>query len=80
MDTPSSRSGKQERPYRQGMSYKRMKADKSVRHDFDFCRLPKETVLIKTFHKYSYEQVGYIPEHKYQVVRYKLPDGKISEG
>lgn len=79
-DIPSSVERKQERPYRKGMSYKRMKADKSVRHDFDFCRLPKEAVIIKTFHKYSYEQVSYILEHKYQVVRYKLPDGRICEG
>ena len=27
---------KEERPYREGMSYKRMKADKSVFHDSDF--------------------------------------------
>lgn len=79
-DIPSSAGSKQERPYRQGMSYKHMKADKSVCHDFDFCRLPKEAVIIKTFHKYSYEQVSYILEHRYQVVRYKLPDGRICEG
>ena len=78
-DVPSSAAGKQERPYRQGMSYKRMKADKSVRHDFDFSRLPKDAVIIKTFYKYSYEQVSYIQEHRYQVVRYKLADGKIRE-
>ena len=79
-DLPSSAGRKEERPYRKGMSYKRMKADKSVCHDFDFCRLPKEAVIIKTFHKYSYEQVSYILEHRYQVVRYKLPDGRICEG
>lgn len=76
---PSSTAGKQERPYRQGMSYKRMKADKSVCHDFDFNRLPKDAIIIKTFYKYSYQQVSYILEHKYQVVRYKLPDGRIRE-
>lgn len=78
-DVSSPAAGKQERPYRQGMSYKRMKADKSVRHDFDFSRLPKDAVIIKTFYKYSYEQVSYIQEHRYQVVRYKLADGKIRE-
>lgn len=57
-----------------------MKADKFVCHDFDFCRLSRVAVIIKTFHRYSYEQVSYILEHKYQVVRYKLPDGKICEG
>ena len=40
---------KEERPYRKGMSYKRMKADKSVCHDSDFSRLPKDAVIIKTF-------------------------------
>ena len=79
-DLPSSTGGKQNRPYRQGMSYKRMKADKSVCHDFDFCCLPKEAVIIKTFHKYSYEQVSYILEHQYLVVRYKRSDGKIMKG
>ena len=80
-DLPSSTSGKQDRPYRQGLSYKRMKADKSVCHDSDLGRLPKDAVVIKTFYKYSsYKQVSYILEHKYQVVRYKRSDGKIMEG
>ena len=71
---------KEERPYRKGMSYKRMKADKSVCHDSDFSRLPKDAVIIKTFYKYSYQQISYILEHKYQVIRYKLSDGKIRKG
>ena len=71
---------KEERPYRKGMSYKRMKADKSVCHDSDFSRLPKDAVIIKTFYKYSYQQISYILEHKYQVIRYKQSDGKIREG
>lgn len=57
-----------------------MKADKSVCHDSDLCRLLKDAVVIKTFYKYSYEQVSYILEHKYQVVRYKRSDGNIMEG
>ena len=68
---------KEERPYRKGMSYKRMNADKSVCHDSDFSRLPKDAVIIKTFFKYSYQQISYILEHKYQVIRYKQSDGKI---
>ena len=68
---------KEERPYRKGMSYRRMKADKSVCHDSDFSRLPKDAVIIKTFYKYSYQQISYIVEHKYQVIRYKQSDGKI---
>ena len=63
-DIPSSAERKQERPYRKGMSYKRMKADKSVRHDSDLSRLPKDALVIKTFYKYSYEQVSYILEHQ----------------
>ena len=70
---------KEERPYRKGMSYRRMKADKSVCHDSDFSRLPKDAVIIKTFYKYSYQQISYILEHKYQVIRYKQSDGKIRE-
>ena len=70
---------KEERPYRKGMSYKRMKADKSVCHDSDFSRLPKDAVIIKTFYKYSYQQISYILEYKYQVIRYKQSDGKIRE-
>ena len=66
---------KEERPYRKGMSYKRMKADKSVCHDSDFSRLPKDAVIIKTFYKYSYQQISYILEHKYQIIRYKQSDG-----
>ena len=57
-----------------------MKADKSVCHDSDFSRLPKDAVIIKTFYKYSYQQISYILEHKYQVIRYKQSDGKIREG
>ena len=70
---------KEERPYHKGMFYKRMKADKSVCHDSDFSRLPKDAVIIKTFYKYSYQQISYILEHKYQVIRYKQSDGKIFE-
>ena len=66
---------KEERPYRKGMSYKRMKADKSVCHDSDFSRLPKDAVIIKTFYKYSYQQISDILEHKYQIIRYKQSDG-----
>ena len=56
-----------------------MKADKSVCHDSDFSRLPKDAVIIKTFYKHSYQQISYILEQKYQVIRYKQSDGKIRE-
>ena len=79
-NTLSQAPEKEERPYRKGMSYKRMKADQSVCHDSDFSRLPKDAVIIKTFYKYSYEQISYILEHQYQVIRYKQSDGKIREG
>lgn len=65
---------KEERPYRKGMSYRRMKTDKSVCHNSDFSRLPKDAVIIKTLYKYSYQQISYILEHKYQVIRYKQSD------
>ena len=61
------------------MSYKRMKADKSVCHDADFNRLPKDAVIIKTFYKYSYQQISDILEHKYQVIRYKQSEAKFAK-
>ena len=70
-DVLSQAPEKEESPYRKGMSYKRMKADKTVCHDSDFSHLPKDAVIIKTFYKYSYQQISYILEHKYQVIRYK---------
>lgn len=79
LNNPSQPAGKEERPYRKGMSYKRMKADKSVSHESDLSKLPQGAVVIKTFYKYAYEQVSYILEHQYQVVRYKTADGKIRE-
>lgn len=79
LNNPSQPAGKEERPYRKGMSYKRMKADKSVCHESDLSKLPQDAVVIKTFYKYAYEQVSYILEHQYQVVRYKTADGKIRE-
>ena len=58
-------TGERERPYSKRMSYKRIKADKSVCHDSDFSRLPKDSVVVKTFYKYSSERISYILEHKY---------------
>lgn len=78
-DMPDVLSGKRERPYRKGMSYKRMQADKSVCHVSDLSRLSEGSVVIKTFYKYAYEQVIYILEHRYEVVRYKIFDGKLRE-
>ena len=49
---------KEESPYRKGMSYKRMKADKSVCHDLDFSPLPKDAVIIKTFYKSDKLYIG----------------------
>ena len=42
VDSPSQVPVKSGRPYRKGMSYKRIKADRSVCHDSDFSLLPKE--------------------------------------
>lgn len=80
VNPPSQAPLKTERPYRKGMSYKRMKADRTVCHDSDLSRLPKDAIIIKTFYKYSYEQISYILERQYQVIRYKQSDGKIREG
>ena len=42
LNNPSQPAGKEERPYRKGMSYKRMKADKSVCHESDLSKLPQD--------------------------------------
>ena len=76
-DALSQAPKKEKRLYRKDMFYKRMKVDKSVCHHLDFSRLPKDAVIIKTFYKYSYQQISYIVEHKHQVIRYKILDGKI---
>lgn len=71
---------KEARPYRCGMSYKKMKADSSVFHRSDLSRLPEGAVRIKTCYRYSYEQISRIVEHRYEVIRYKMPDGKLYDG
>ena len=78
-ESPAS-STKEIRMYRQGVEYRIMKTWKSVSHNSDMNKLPKEAKVIKVFFKYSYEQVSEILEHQYQVVRDKMPDGKIYEG
>lgn len=79
MSNPEQPEKKEEGPYRKGMSYRRMKADRYVCHESDLSKLPHDAVVIKTFYKYAYEQVSIILEHRYQVVRYKTGDGKIRE-
>ncbi len=79
MSNPEQPEKKEERPYRKGMSYRRMKADRYVCHESDLSKLQHDAVVIKTFYKYAYEQVSSILEHRYQVVRYKTGDGKIRE-
>lgn len=79
MSNPEQPEKKEERPYRKGMSYRRMKADRYVCHESDLSKLSHDAVVIKTFYKYAYEQVSSILEHRYQVVRYKTGDGKIRE-
>lgn len=71
---------KESRMYRQSVEYRTMKAGKSVSHHPDMGKLPKEAQVLKVFFKYSYEQICEKLEHQYQVVRYKMPDGKIYEG
>lgn len=71
---------KEIRMYRQDVEYRTMKAGKSVPNHSDMDKLPKEAKVLKVFFKYSYEQISEILEHQYQVVRYKMPDGKIYEG
>ncbi len=73
-------SDKTSRLYRQGMEYKSMSAERSVSHASSLGKLPPAAEVMGVFYKYSYEQVCQIVEHQYQVVRYKMPDGRIYEG
>ncbi len=45
-------------------------------HESDLLKQPQDAVIIKTFYKYTYEQVSYILEHQYQAVCYKTAEGK----
>lgn len=62
---------KEERIYRKGMKYKKMKADKSVEHKSDMSRLPKGAIFIKTVKEYAYEQIQFIKEHVYELICYR---------
>lgn len=57
-----------------------MCAGKSVSHGSDLRRLPSGCSIIKVFKKYSYEQGSEIVEHSWEVIRYRMLDGKIYEG
>lgn len=77
---PMANSENESRFYRQGMEYRTMKADKTVRHRSDLNRLPAGAKVIKVLHRYSYEQISSIVEHDYELVRYKALDGSIIDG
>lgn len=68
------------RPYRLGLTYRRMEADRKEWHDSDQDRLPTGAVILKKFYRHSYEQVCQIVEHNYQIIRFKMSDGIIHEG
>ena len=51
---------KEEKPYRKGMPYKRMKADKSVCHDSDFSRRYRYQLLLRTF--------AYLNNGRYRII------------
>ncbi len=65
------------RLFRQGMKYRTMQADKRVEHKSDMSKLPEGAIVIEVNTRYSYDQVSQIVEHDWEVVRYKMPDGKI---
>lgn len=68
------------RSYLQGIEYRTMKADKTVCHGSDLSGLPAGAKIIKVLHRYSYEQISSIVEHKYEVVRCKVVNGSIIAG
>ncbi len=67
------------RLFRQGMKYRTMQADKRVDHKSDMNKLPEGAIVIEINTRYSYDQISQIIEHNWEVVRYKMPDGKIYE-
>ncbi len=82
----SSASGAGEAPherevrlFRQGMKYRTMQADQRVEHKSDMDKLPEGAIVIEVNTRYSYDQISRIVEHDWEVVRYKMPDGKIYE-
>lgn len=76
----SEKHVKEVRLYRQGKSYRTMRADRSVCHACDIAKLPEGSIIIKRMCRYSYEQVSSIIEHDYEVIRYKSVDGAIRDG
>lgn len=66
------------RPYRQGLTYSRMSAEKSKYHESDQSQLPEGARVISTKIAYAYELVSQLLEHQYEVVVYSL-NGKIQE-
>ncbi len=80
-ESAQSESGeKEERLFRQGMTYTTMCADKKIVHRSDQTKLPAGAVIIEIKTGYSYEQVSQIIEHGWEIIRYKTVDGKICEG
>lgn len=61
---------------RTDLSYRKMKADKTISHRSDMGKLPKDAIVLKTIRQYAYEQNVVITEYEYELVVYKS-DGKI---
>lgn len=68
------------RPYRLGLTYRKMEADRKEWHHSDPEKLPAGAVILKKFYRCSYRQVCQVVEHNYQIICYKTPDGIIHEG
>lgn len=79
-DTNAAQKEKEIRLYRQGKTYKTMKADNHVDHLSDRSLLPEGAEFIRFFSKYSYDQVTTVTEHCFQMITYKDKDGKIKSG
>lgn len=66
------------RPYRHGITYNRMSADRTERHYSSRLKMPEGAKFIRFGEVYSYEQVTTLTEHVYQTIVYKH-NGKIYE-
>lgn len=65
--------------HRTGLKYKTMNATRSVFHVSDRSKLPKGAVIIKCSTQSFYEEISQVIEHQFEMITYKLPNGKIEK-
>ncbi len=77
-ETTSAAPANPDRPYRKGMKYDTMKADRVILHKSDRSQLPEGAVVIRSYtRRYSYDEIVEFVEHDVEVLVYKTADGKL---